>query len=107
MLRSGAPRPDAHTSSLVEDLRRISLAAGETPAGCPIILFPYGLNTAAQQYASSISTNMGAYEELPRHHLCSALNLVASTLVSEYQDSTETPGTGHHMIASYRYDPRD
>jgi hypothetical protein len=44
--------------------------------------FPYGLNTAAQGYASSISTNMGVYEELPRHHLRFALDLVASTPAS-------------------------
>jgi hypothetical protein len=50
---------------------------------------------------------MGAYEELPRHHLRSALDLVASTPVSEYYDSTETPSTGHHTIASRCYDPRD
>jgi hypothetical protein len=71
MLHSGAPRPDAHATSLIEDLRRMSSAAGETPAGCPVIpssgaaspvgsrsvppmagsmpprTFPYGLNTAA------------------------------------------------------------
>jgi hypothetical protein len=46
--------------------------------------FPYGLNTAAQWYASSISSNMGAYEELLGHHLRSALDLLASTLAFEY-----------------------
>jgi hypothetical protein len=131
MLHSGAPRLDPHAASLVEDLRRMSLAAGETPAGCPVIppsgampsagsrsvsptagsmpsrTFPYGLNMAAQQYASSVSTNMGAYEELPGHHLRSALDLVASMLASEYQDSTETLGTEHHVIISHRYDPID
>jgi hypothetical protein len=65
--------------------------------------FPYVLNTAGQGYVSSISTNMGAYEELPGHHLRSALDLVASTPASEYLDSTETPGTEHHMIDSRRY----
>jgi hypothetical protein len=72
MLRSGAPRPDTHGASLVEDLRRMSLATDETPAGHPVIpssgvaplvrsrsvsltagsmplwTFPYGLNTVAQ-----------------------------------------------------------
>jgi hypothetical protein len=131
MLCSGAPRPDAHATSLIKDLRRMSLAAGETSVGRPIIpptgaaprvrsrlvspmaglmplwMFPYGLNTAAQQYASSVSTNMGTYEELPGHHLRSALDLVASTPASEYQDSMETPGIEHRVIASRRYDPRD
>jgi hypothetical protein len=72
MLHFGAPRPDTHAVSLVEDLRRMSLAAGETLAGRPVIppsgaappvgsrsvspttgsmlprTFPYGLNMAAQ-----------------------------------------------------------
>jgi hypothetical protein len=108
MLCSGAPRPDTHATSLVEDLCRMSLAADETPAGRPVIppsavappigsravsptagsvppqTFPYGLNTVTQQYASSVSANMRIYRELPRHHLCSALDLVASTPAFEY-----------------------
>jgi hypothetical protein len=71
MLRSGAPQPDTHAVSLVEDLCRMNLATGETPVGRPIIppsaaappvgsravslttgsmpprTFPYGLNTVA------------------------------------------------------------
>jgi hypothetical protein len=47
---------------------------------------------------------MGAYEELPGHHLPSTLELVAFTPASEYLDSMETPGTEHHVIASHRYD---
>jgi hypothetical protein len=82
MIRLGAPRLDDHATSLVEDLRGMSLAASETLAGCPVIppfgaappvgarsvspmvgsisprTLPYGLNTAAQQYASSLSTDM-------------------------------------------------
>jgi hypothetical protein len=50
---------------------------------------------------------MRVYRELPGHHLCSALNLVASTPASEYQDTAESPGTEHRVIASSRYDPRD
>jgi hypothetical protein len=41
--------------------------------------FPFGLDTVARAYASSVSTNMSAYEELPGHHLRSTLDLVAST----------------------------
>jgi hypothetical protein len=71
MLRSSAPRRDTHAVSLIEDLCRMTLAAGDTPAGRPIIppsgaappvgsrsvvptagsmpprTFPYALNTAA------------------------------------------------------------
>jgi hypothetical protein len=130
--RSGAPQPDADIESLIEDLRRTSLAAGEMPVGHPVIpspgaapppteagsispaegtippwAFPYGLNTAAQGYASSINTSMGIYEELPRHHLRSALDLVASMPASEYLDSTKTPGTELRAIASRRYGSMD
>jgi hypothetical protein len=47
---------------------------------------------------------MGIYKELPGHHLCFALDLVASALASEYLDSTETPGLELRVIASHRYD---
>jgi hypothetical protein len=43
---------------------------------------------------------MSAYEELPRHHLRSTLDLVASMPASEYMDSTETLETGAHATAS-------
>jgi hypothetical protein len=50
---------------------------------------------------------MSAYGELPGHHLRSTLNLVASTLASEYLDSTETPETEPRAIAPQRYNHRD
>ena len=40
-------------------------------------------------YASSISTNMSTYEDLPGHHLLSICNLVASTPDSSYPDSSD------------------
>jgi hypothetical protein len=78
----------------------VSLAAGTMPPWT----IPYGLNDAAQGYASSISTSMGVYEELPRHHLRFALDLMASTPASEYRDSTKTPGMELCAIASCHYD---
>jgi hypothetical protein len=131
MLRSGAPQPDVHATSLVEDLRGMNLATDETPAGHLVILqsvaappvgsravfptagtmpswtFPYGLHTVAQQYASSISASMRVYGELPGHYPCSAIDFVASTPAFQYQDSAESPGTEHRAVASSRYDPRD
>jgi hypothetical protein len=50
---------------------------------------------------------MSADEELPRHHLRSTLDLVASTPASEYLDSTETLEMGPHATASRRYDPKN
>jgi hypothetical protein len=126
--RSGASQPDADTNSLTEDLCRMSLAKGKMPTGSPIALlpgaapppsssttlapgtmpssaFPFGLDSVARAYASSISTSMSAYKELPGHHLRSTLDLVASTPASEYLDSTEMPMTtsssaaGANMVA--------
>jgi hypothetical protein len=47
---------------------------------------------------------MSAYEELPGHHLCSTLDLVASTPASDYLDSTEIPKTGPRETTSRRHD---
>jgi hypothetical protein len=66
--------------------------------------FPYGLNTATRAYASSVSASMSAYEELPEHHLRSALDLVTSTPATEYLDSTETSDMELHAITSHHYD---
>jgi hypothetical protein len=108
----------------------MSLAEGKMPTGSPITLppgamppppssttpargttpsspFPFGLDPVAWAYASSISTSMSAYEELPGHHLRSTLDLVASIPASEYLDSTETPNTKLRATASRHHDPRD
>jgi hypothetical protein len=69
--------------------------------------FPFGLDSVARAYASSVSTSMSAYEELPGHHLRSTLDLVASTPASEYLDSTETPETEPRATAPQCYNPRD
>jgi hypothetical protein len=116
--RSGASQPDADTDFLTEDMCRMSLAEGKMPTGSPIAL-PLGAtlpppssttpaqDSVAQAYASSVSTSMSAYEELPGHHLRSTLNLAASTPSSEYLDSTKTPDTEPRATASRHYDPRD
>jgi hypothetical protein len=68
--------------------------------------FPFGLDSVARVYASSVSTNMSAYEELLGHHLCSTLDLVASTPTSDYLDSTETLEIEPRVTASQRRDHR-
>ena len=50
---------------------------GENAAKPP--LFPFGMHTSIETYASSVSTNMSVYEDLPGHHLISIQNLIAST----------------------------
>jgi hypothetical protein len=61
-----------------------SRAASLTAGSIPPRTFPYGLNTVAQQYASSIGTSMHIYGEFSGHHPRSALDLVASTPAFEY-----------------------
>jgi hypothetical protein len=108
----------------------MSLAKGKMPARCPVApppgaapppagsvtpipgtmpspAFPYGLDLVAWAYASSISTNMSAYEELLGHHLRSTLDLVASTPASEYLDSTETSDAELRATAFHRHNLRD
>jgi hypothetical protein len=77
-------------------------ASSTTPARgtTPLSAFLFGLDSVARAYVSSVSTSMSAYEELPIHHLRSTLNLVASTLASEYLDSTETPDIEPRATAS-------
>jgi hypothetical protein len=108
----------------------MSLADGKMSTGCPIApppgatpptassiapvlgttpspAFLFGLDLVARAHASSISTCMSAYEELLGHHLCSTLNLVASTPAFEYLDSTGTPDTELRVTAFRHHDLRD
>ena len=52
-------------------------------------LYPYGMRASTVTYASFVSTNLSAYEDLPGHHLLLARNLIASTPDSSYPDSTD------------------
>jgi len=47
---------------------------------------PFRLRNAAATYASSVSTSLSAYAELPGHHLRSTLDLLASPPVSSYPE---------------------
>jgi len=52
---------------------------------------PFGLRNAAATYASSASTSLSAYAELPGHHLRSTLDLVSTPPVSSYlEDPTSS-----------------
>ena len=52
-------------------------------------LFPLGKRTPATTYASTVSTNMSVYEDLPGHHLILIWNLIASSPDSPYPDSAD------------------
>jgi hypothetical protein len=52
-----------------------------TPTGervAPEPQFPHGMRNAAAAYASSASTDVAAYEDLPGHHLLAVRNLIAT-----------------------------
>jgi hypothetical protein len=44
--------------------------------------FPYGMRNAMTTYASSASTDVAAYEDLPGHHLLAVRNLIAPQTMS-------------------------
>jgi hypothetical protein len=77
------------------------------PGTMPSPAFPFGLDSVARAYDSSVNTCMSAYEELLGHHLRSTLDLVASTPASEYLDSTETPDTELRATAFRHHNLRD
>ena len=79
-----APSPSSMTATLTRG------GASRPP------LYPYGMRTSIATYASSVSTNMSAYEDLLGHHLLSARNLIASTPDSSYLDSTDEESIPAH-----------
>jgi hypothetical protein len=62
--------------------------------------FPHRMRNAATAYASSASTDVAAYEDLPGHHLLAVRNLIASTNDESYHGSAnELPPTTSHGYA--------
>jgi hypothetical protein len=60
--------------------------------------FTHEMHNTATAYASSASTNVVAYEDLPGHHLLAVRNLIATTNDESYHSSaSELPplGTSH------------
>jgi hypothetical protein len=59
--------------------------------------FPHGMRNAAAAYASSASTDVPAYEDLPGHHLLAVRNLIATTNYESYHSSASElpPATSH------------
>jgi hypothetical protein len=49
--------------------------------------FPFGVRSNAATYASSVSTNMSVYEELPGHHLFAIRNLIVSSPDDSYPET--------------------
>jgi hypothetical protein len=70
------------------------------PAGEHVVpepRFPHGMRNAAMAYASSASTDVAAYEDLPGHHLLAVRNLITSTNDESYHGSASElpPATSH------------
>jgi hypothetical protein len=67
---------------------------GEHAAAGP--QFPYGMHNPMATYASSTNIDVGAYEDLPGHHLLAVRNLIATTNDESYQGSaSELPSHGY------------
>jgi hypothetical protein len=61
--------------------------------------FPYGMNNA-----SSASTDVAAYEDLPGHHLLAVRNLIATTNDESYHGSaSELPPATSHGYAEWDF----
>jgi hypothetical protein len=70
----------------------------------PETQFPYGMRNAATAYASSASTDVAAYEDLPDHHLLAIRNLIATTNDESYHGSaSELPPTTSHGYAEWDF----
>jgi hypothetical protein len=66
--------------------------------------FPYEMRNAAASYASSASTDVAAYEDLPGHHLLAVRNLIATTNDESYHGSaSELPPATSHGYAEWDF----
>jgi hypothetical protein len=65
-----------------------------TPAGervAPDPQFPHGIRNATTTYASSASTDVAAYDDLPSYHLQAARNLIATDEELYHGSDSELP----------------
>jgi hypothetical protein len=66
--------------------------------------FPYGMRNTTATYASSVSTDVAAYEDLPGHHLLAVRNLIATTNDELYHGSaSELPPATSHGYAEWDF----
>jgi hypothetical protein len=62
------------------------------------------MRNAAATYASSASTDVAAYEDLPGHHLLAVRNLIATTNNESYHGSaSELPPATSHGYAEWDF----
>jgi hypothetical protein len=66
--------------------------------------FPHGMRNVATAYASSASTDVVAYEDLPGHHLLVVRNLIATTNDESYHGSaSKLPHVTSHEYAEWDF----
>jgi hypothetical protein len=66
--------------------------------------FIYEMHNAAATYASSASTDVAAYKDLPGHHLLAVRNLMATTNDESFHGSaSELPLATSHGYAEYDF----
>jgi hypothetical protein len=66
--------------------------------------FPHGMRNAATVYASSSSTDVATYDDLPGHHLLAARNLITTTNDESYHGSaSELPPATSHGYAEWDF----
>jgi hypothetical protein len=76
--------------------------AGEHEASGP--RFHHGMRNAMAAYASSASTDVAAYEDLPGHHLQAVQNLIATTNDESYHGfASELPPATSHEYAEWDF----
>jgi hypothetical protein len=62
------------------------------------------MRNSAATYASSVSTDVAAYEDLPGHHLLSIRNLIATTTNKSYHGlASELPPATSHGMAEWDF----
>jgi hypothetical protein len=75
---------------------------GEHTAAGP--QFPYGMRNTITTYASSVSTDVATYEDLPGHHLLAVRNLIATTNDESYHNSaSDLPPATSHRYAEWDF----
>lgn len=64
------------------------------------------MSDVTASYPSSVSTRLSAYNELPRHHMQSTPDMLATTPTSEHADSREEDDIDHGLDFFGIHDPR-
>jgi hypothetical protein len=66
--------------------------------------FPHGIRNSTTTYASSASTDVAAYKDLPGQHLLAVRNLIATTNNKSYYGSaSELPPATSHGYAEWDF----